>query len=115
MAKENIVRADLFLADTDFSRFAWQPFRDGVEIFPIYQQTGGASAALLRYQPGARVPRHRHPAPEHILVLRGSQRDASGIYATGTLVVNLPDSEHAVASDDGCVVLAIWVAPVQFI
>lgn len=114
MAEPNIVLTDLFSPDADFNRFSWRPFREGVEICSLYQQPSGASAALLRYAPGARVPRHRHPAPEHIVVLRGSQADERGVYRAGTLVVNMPSSEHTVMSEEGCIVLAIWTAPVEF-
>ncbi|HZG39436.1 MAG TPA: cupin domain-containing protein [Nodosilinea sp.] len=92
----------------------WQPFRPGVEIYRLYPESNnGAAAALLRYQPGASVPRHCHTGFEHILVLSGSQTDDNGHYHTGTLVINPPGSRHTVASSEGCIVLAIWAKPVQ--
>ena len=90
----------------------WQPFRPGVEIYPIHGSGNATAAALLRYQKGARVPRHSHPAHEHIVVLSGSQSDEHGRYGAGTVVVNLPGTRHSVVSEDGCVVLAIWERPV---
>jgi anti-sigma factor ChrR (cupin superfamily) len=114
MPDANIVLSDLFSRNADFNRFTWRPFREGVEISSIYNQPSGASAALLRYAPGASVPRHRHPAPEHIFILRGSQADERGVYCAGTMVVNMPNSQHAITSEEGCIVLAIWVAPVEF-
>jgi anti-sigma factor ChrR (cupin superfamily) len=93
---------------------AWQAFRAGVDIATLYQAEDGHSAALLRYQPGASVPRHRHVGYEHILVLSGSQQDERGVYQAGTLVVNPPGSSHAVSSGPGCIVLAIWERPVAF-
>ncbi|MGR9108573.1 MAG: cupin domain-containing protein [Gammaproteobacteria bacterium] len=93
----------------------WRPFRAGVEIFPIYgDMRDGPSAALLRYEPGARVPEHTHLGHEHVLVLSGSQCDAQGTYRAGTLVINRPGTSHAVQSVDGCVVLLIWERPVRF-
>lgn len=91
----------------------WQPFRPGVDIYRLYGdgQTGSA-AALLRYEPGARIPLHAHPGFEHILVLAGAQQDEHGEYAKGTLMVNSPGSTHTVASPDGCLVLVIWERPV---
>ena len=71
-------------------------------------------AALLRYAPGARVPSHRHGGIEHILVLAGSQRDENGVYPAGTLLMSPSGSRHAVVSDDGCLVLAIWAGPLHF-
>jgi anti-sigma factor ChrR (cupin superfamily) len=92
----------------------WQPFRDGVEIYPLYgDRTQGPSAALLRYQPGAAVPIHEHQGFEHIFVLSGSQSDPAGTYGTGTFVVNPPQTQHSVLSETGCIVLVIWEKPVK--
>ncbi len=88
------------------------PFRPGVEIHWLYGDGSEAAAALLRYQPGARVPHHDHTGYEHILVLSGSQQDKQGLYAAGTFVVNSPGSSHGVISDEGCLVLIIWEKPV---
>lgn len=94
----------------------WRRFREGVDIHRLYG-TGdaGASAALLRYAPGASVPQHVHRGHEHILVLTGSQSDERGHHRAGTLVVNAPGTRHSVSSAEGCIVLAIWEQPVVFI
>ncbi|PSR13584.1 transcription negative regulator ChrR, partial [filamentous cyanobacterium CCP3] len=77
----------------------WEPFRPGIEIHRLYPpEPGGAATALLRYQPGATVPCHRHIGFEHILVLSGSQTDNHGTYLAGTLVINPPGSRHTVTS-----------------
>lgn len=47
------------------------PFRDGVEVHYLWRPEAGPVWALLRYAPGASVPRHRHPGLETILVLEG--------------------------------------------
>jgi anti-sigma factor ChrR (cupin superfamily) len=86
-----------------------------VEIHVIYE--GGPddpAAAFLRYQPGASLPRHRHVGREHIFVLAGAQEDERGRYEAGALVVNPPESTHAVSSPDGCLVLVLWDRPVVF-
>jgi len=94
---------------------AWQPFRTGIEIHPLYGEMGvGRAAALLRYAPGASLPSHRHSGFEQILVLQGSQVDERGHYGKGTVVVNPPGSQHTVASPDGCVVFVTWELPVEF-
>lgn len=95
----------------------WQPFRDGVDIHYLYQsgdsQESQASAALLRYRPGASVPTHVHAGYEHVLVLHGSQTDASGTHTQGSLVINPPGSQHDIVSHDGCIVLIVWEKPVR--
>jgi anti-sigma factor ChrR (cupin superfamily) len=91
----------------------YEPFHEGVEIHRILD--GAPALALLRYAPGARVPRHRHPGLETVVVLEGSQSDERGRHEAGALIVNTPGSEHSVWSEDGCVVLIQWTRPVEFV
>jgi anti-sigma factor ChrR (cupin superfamily) len=94
---------------------AYEPFRTGVDI--CWLEKGATdndpSLALLRYAPGASVPRHRHPALETIMVLEGSQSDEAGEYGTGDVVLNPAGSVHSVRSAGGCVVLIHWTRPVE--
>jgi len=97
-------------------RSDFRPMREGVEIAVLYKdEVSGASAALLRYAPGARVPKHAHEGYEHILVLDGSQRDERGEYPAGTFVVNPPGTSHSVESPSGCLVLILWQRPIHFV
>jgi anti-sigma factor ChrR (cupin superfamily) len=112
---KRILLTELFGAGQDFSRYAWEPFRAGVEIARIYGDgNSGPAAALLRYAPGAQVPAHEHTGFEHIIVLSGSQRDGSGTYGAGSCVIHADGTAHRVTSPDGCVVLALWYSPVTF-
>ncbi|HEY5602408.1 MAG TPA: cupin domain-containing protein [Gammaproteobacteria bacterium] len=109
------VLEDLLTIDLHFDRLKWESFKEGVHIHRIYgDDKQGQSAALLRYAPGANVPTHVHTGYEHILVLSGSQTDGDNIYERGTLIISSPGSQHRIASDNGCIVLAIWQAPVDF-
>jgi anti-sigma factor ChrR (cupin superfamily) len=90
---------------------AWEDFHPGVEIHRLWDDATGESAALLRYAPGGKVPRHRHEGHEHIFVLRGAQRDDHGLYEAGAHRINPPGSVHAVESADGCLVLVVWERP----
>ena len=92
---------------------AFEPFREGVEICWIRRADPGV--ALLRYAPGARVPKHLHTGLETILVLDGSQSDERGTYRAGAVVLNPEGTSHSVWSDEGCVVLIEWERPVQFL
>jgi anti-sigma factor ChrR (cupin superfamily) len=57
----------------------WCAFRPGIEIQRLYGDPGvGGAGALLRYQPGASLPRHEHLGYEWFWVLAGSQRDEHG-------------------------------------
>ncbi len=92
----------------------WQPFREGISIHQLYSDgKTGASAALLRYDRGAKVPLHEHQGYEHIFVLEGYQGDDQGEYGKGSLVINPPGTRHEVISKDGCIVLIIWEKPVN--
>lgn len=107
---------NVFSADSSTDKYTWQSLREGVDIAVLYG--GGkddSAAALLRYEPGAQVPLHEHCGYEHILILRGSQSDEHGEYATGDLVISPPGTRHAVTSMEGCLVLAIWEKPVKFV
>ena len=111
--QQTLVLRELF-SKTKLNALPWTAFRDGVEIYRLYDGPDGASAALLRYRPGAKIPHHRHTGYEHIFILDGAQRDEHGEYAPGTLIVSAKGSQHSVSSEQGCIVLAIWQAPVNF-
>lgn len=89
------------------------PFRDGVEICTLID--GAPGVALLRYAPGAGVPRHLHTGLETILVLDGVQSDERGDYPAGSLILNPEGTSHSVWSDPGCTVLIQWERPVTFL
>lgn len=111
----SIVLTDLCKIEANQEDYLWQPFREGVEICRLYgDENQGPAAALLRYAPGAEVPRHRHTGYEHILVLSGAQADDCAEYGEGTLMISKPGTVHSVVSNKGCIVLAIWNSPVEF-
>lgn len=107
-----LVIEDIWKLGEKADTLPWQSFRPGVEIYRLYGDSTGPSAALLRYQPGAQVPHHDHTGYEHILVLSGSQRDRHQTYDAGSLIINAPGSDHTVTSEKGCLVLIIWQKPV---
>jgi len=101
------------LLPDDWAKLPFEPFRDGVDIYYLWQ--GGPDVALLRYAPGASVPRHRHTGLETILVLSGIQCDETGCFPAGSVVFNPAGTDHSVWSDEGCTVLIQWEKPVEFI
>ncbi|SMC70759.1 anti-ECFsigma factor, ChrR [Fulvimarina manganoxydans] len=105
------------LLTLDLSSITFEPFREGVEIAHLHRSDGGdgPALALLRYEPGARVPLHEHTGLETICVLSGSQSDDAGTYKAGDVVINAAGSRHRVWSETGCVVLISWAAPVRII
>jgi anti-sigma factor ChrR (cupin superfamily) len=112
---EQFFLPDLHALAAHPERLTWSPMRPGIEIHRLYQHgDDGPAAALLRYQPGTTLARHRHTGFEHIFVLAGSQRDERGHYQAGAMVVNPPGSAHDVSSPEGCIVLVLWERPVSF-
>ncbi len=107
---ESLIFPDLLNIAAHPDQVAWEQFGIGTDIYRLYND-GNASAALIRYQPGAKVPHHQHTGFEHIIVLAGSQTDINGEHQAGTLVINPPQSSHSVASEAGCIVLVIWEKP----
>ena len=108
---------DVLISPEARAALTWEDFREGVEVSWVYRtdDPDGISAAFLRYAPGAGVPMHYHPGYEHILVLEGSQSDANGLYRAGSVAINPAGTQHAVHSEEGCIVLAIWEKPVRFV
>lgn len=51
----------------------WQPFLDRIE-FKLLNHVDGVASYLLRLQPGAVLPAHRHPIDEECVVLEGELR-----------------------------------------
>ena len=95
---------------------SWESFIDGVEIHRLYGDgLVGPSAALLRFRKAGKVTLHRHTGYEHIIVLAGSQRDQNSVAETGALIINPPGTSHSVISEAGCIVLAIYEKPVEFV
>lgn len=111
-----LVLTDLASIPFRLGEFAWEPLGPGVDFSSLYRDAAGhTKLALLRYAPGATVPEHLHVGMEYIQILAGAQQDEQGKYGTGTLLVSFPGSRHSVASPEGCVVLAVWEAPVRFV
>lgn len=107
---------DIFNLGRQPDRIPWQPFQEGVDIHRLYGDgQHGPTAALLRFRCAGKVQLHRHTGYEHILILRGSQRDQNSTASAGTLLINPPGTTHSIVSDAGCIVLAIYEKPVIFL
>lgn len=114
--EKKLVWKNLINKNFDDPELQWQGFRDGVDILPLHgDPSQGCSSALLRYHPGAQIPRHLHVGTEFLFILRGSQRDERGEYQQGTFLINPADTTHEIKSESGCIVLAVWEKPVRFI
>ena len=78
----------------------------------LYQnEAAGEMTVLLKWEPGAVLPFHKHPEIEQSWVLEGSFYDHDGICRAGEFVWRQPGSLHETKSDEGCVLLAIYRKP----
>jgi anti-sigma factor ChrR (cupin superfamily) len=101
------------LLERGWRDLAFEHFRDGITVHWLLKgRPIEPSVAILNYQPGAGVPRHRHAGLETIIVLEGTQSDENGDYAAGAVVLNPVGTEHSVWTNEGCVVLIQWDLPV---
>ena len=101
------------LIEGGWQELTFVPFREGISVHWLYQgEEGEPTMAVLKYEPGASVPRHRHAGLETIVVLDGTQSDGNGDYPAGSVVLNSAGTEHSVWTEEGCVVLIQWDRPV---
>jgi anti-sigma factor ChrR (cupin superfamily) len=88
---------------------------DGISIKVLYEDpTKGEMTCLLRWEPGASLPFHRHPEIEQSYVIEGSFYDHDGIARAGEYVWRRPESCHETHTDEGCVILAVYRRPNVF-
>ena len=74
----------------------------------------GSMTVLLKWEPGAVLPFHKHPEIEQSWVLEGSFYDHDGICRAGEFVYRRPGSMHETKSDEGCILLAVYRKPNVF-
>lgn len=98
----------------DAAALPWTERRPGVSWKILWEDPDGQhKAILMRYAPGAAIPRHRHVGDEQVFVLEGSIADDAGVSAAGTYARRPPGCVHAVRSETGALVLAITSGPTE--
>lgn len=90
----------------DAAERPWTEPRPGVH-WKILWEEGDRRTVLVRYEPGAVIPRHRHLGDEQIFVLEGSVSDDTGTCTAGNYARRPPGCVHTVSSRDGALVLAV--------
>lgn len=81
----------------------WRRLAPGVEIKPLW----GKRSFLIRCEPGATVPAHRHRSFEHTLILSG---DIEGQWRKGDYLGNPEGPHEAWSTRGGCLVLVQYDA-----
>lgn len=91
----------------DSARMEWRPSgARGIAVKEFYSDSSHPErVALIKWEPGARYPRHSHPGGEEVLVLEGALVDEAGRYPHSTWIRNPPGSAHEPYSPEGCILL----------
>jgi anti-sigma factor ChrR (cupin superfamily) len=98
----------------DVSQVPWEEAHPGVQWKILWEDPARmARVILMRYEPGATIPRHRHVGDEQIFVLEGSVSDDTGTCTAGNYARRPPGCVHAVVSRTGALVLAIATGPTE--
>lgn len=90
----------------DVSAAPWDERRPGVHWKVLYRD-GDRQTVLVRYDPGAVIPRHRHLGDEQIFVIEGEVEDDTGVCRAGQFARRPPGCVHTVRSPRGALVLAV--------
>lgn len=91
----------------------WQPTQfEKTWIKVLYEdKEKGEMTCMIKLEPGATIPFHRHPELEQALVLEGSMYDHDGTCRTGEYVWRKADSSHENHTDEGAVIFAVYRKP----
>ena len=95
------------------SEMEWRPTRfEKVSIKVLYENPErGEMTCLLKLEPGAHIPFHKHPELEQSLVLEGSVEDHDGVATVGDYVWRKAGSRHDNRSPNGAVLFAVYRKP----
>ncbi|WP_372524508.1 cupin domain-containing protein [Piscinibacter sp.] len=90
----------------------WSPFLPGVHI-KVLHESGGIMSYLLRLQPGAVIPPHRHPIDEECVVMQGRLQIGDDLLlAAGGFHLAHKDTLHApLSSVDGATIFLRGASP----
>ena len=96
----------------DVAGMDWVERRPGV-FWKVLWEEGHHKAILMRYAPGATIPRHRHIGDEQIFVIEGSVADDTGVCTAGNYARRPPGCVHTVQSEGGALVFAVTSGPTE--
>lgn len=98
------------------SNIAWADAMPGVRQKPIWiDKATKRRAVLVRFEAGAKLPKHRHVGDELIFVIEGSNADESGEVMTGDMNFRPNGCVHTVSTRNGATVLAMVTGGVEML
>jgi anti-sigma factor ChrR (cupin superfamily) len=100
----------------NLAEIAWAEAIPGVRQKAIWHdKETKRRAALVRFEPGAKLPRHKHVGDELIFVIEGSVSDESGEVVAGNANYRPNGCTHTVTSKNGATVFALVTGGVEMI
>jgi anti-sigma factor ChrR (cupin superfamily) len=96
------------------SDLQWQDFQTGLRFKILWEdKPTKRRAQLTRFEPGAKLPLHRHVGDELIFVLEGEVSDESGAVTAGNVGYRPNGCVHTVSSKNGATVLAVLTGDIE--
>jgi anti-sigma factor ChrR (cupin superfamily) len=98
----------------NLSEIAWVDAMPGVRQKPIWHdKETKRRAALVRFDPRAQLPRHKHIGDELIFVIEGSIADESGEVLSGNMNYRPNGCTHTVTTKNGAIIFALVTGGVE--
>lgn len=92
----------------EVSEREWQAMTPTIKAKTLWSDPATKRRAqLTRFEPGAKLPLHRHAGDEFLYVIEGSISDESGTVAAGSVGYRPDGCTHSVTSKNGATVFAI--------
>jgi anti-sigma factor ChrR (cupin superfamily) len=92
----------------------WQDFQTGLRFKILWEdKPTKRRAQLTRFEPGAKLPLHRHVGDELIFVIEGAVSDESGTVTPGNVGYRPNGCVHTVSSKNGATVFAILTGDIE--
>jgi len=96
------------------NEIAWVEALPGIKQKPIFNdKETHRRLVLARFEPGAKLGRHRHVGDEIVFVLEGSNADESGELVVGNMNYRPNGCTHTVSSVNGATALAFVTGTVE--
>ncbi|MGD0288609.1 MAG: cupin domain-containing protein [Candidatus Binataceae bacterium] len=96
------------------NEIAWVDALPGIRQKPIFSDKETRRRVVLaRFDPGAKLPRHRHVGDEIVFVIEGSNADESGELVAGNMNYRPNGCAHSVWSTNGATALAFVTGTVE--
>ena len=100
----------------DVATVPWTKTRfPGIEQKVLMEdKSTGMVTVLMRWEKGARLPKHEHVEIEQTWVLEGSFEDHQGVCTAGNYVWRPKGSRHEAWTREGATMLAVFLSPNRF-